>query len=135
MVDFAGGVHRNESKQIGFQSVFGGAEAAVAHTVTAFIGIDRCAGGHGSRIPDGSVIINIVIFPVGIRREGIITVSRNAQELGILVEAVSAAGVGNKGEEVTASQIINPGERSVRCSNHIFFCHIIKMTEVHSETS
>ena len=95
VINLTGGVNGNKGKKFCRQIVFGGTEPAVAHPVTAFVGVCRGFGGHCSGIPDGSVVVNVIILSVGIKRNGIIAISGNAQQLCVLVEAVAAAGIGN----------------------------------------
>ena len=110
-------------------------EAAVAKTVVALIGIQRRAGRHCPRVPDGIAVLNVVIFSVGIYRNVVVAVAGNAQQLGILVEAVAAAGIGNQGKEILGAQVIDPGQRGIRCGDHIFFIRIIEMSEIHGKSS
>ena len=131
-VDFTGSINRNKGKQICFQSVFGRNKTAVSHTMTAFIGIYRCFGWHGAGIPDGVTIFDIVILSVGINRQCIVTVTGDTQQFCIFIEAVSAAGIGNKGEETFCAQIVDPWEWCSRGGNDIFSGFIIKMTEFHN---
>lgn len=76
--------------------------------MSAFVGIQLRAGWHESRVPDGSVIIDIVIFSVGIVWNIVVAVTGNAEQLGIFVEAVTSAGVGDQAEKVLGSEIIDP---------------------------
>ena len=73
--------------------IFRADETAVSHTVMAFIGIHRCLGWHGSRIPDRIAVFYIVIFSVGINRECIVTVAGDAKQFGIFIETVTSAGI------------------------------------------
>ena len=64
--------------------------------------------------PYGIPILDIVVFPVRIVRDAVVAVPRQAEQFGVLVKAVASAGVGNKGEEIIASQVIDPGQWGTR---------------------
>ena len=103
----------------------------VAKTMAAFIGIQRSAGRHTAWVPDGVTVLYVVILSVGIYRNVIVAVAGDAKELGILIEAVAAAGIGNQGEEILRTKVVDPGKRCVRGSNDVFFPFIVKMSEIH----
>ena len=79
--------------------------------------------------------MDVIIFAVGIYRNIVVTVACDAQKLGILIKAVASAGIGNQGEEILSSQIVDPWKRGVRGSDDIFFCLVIKLTEFHKKSS
>ena len=76
--------------------------------MAAFVRINRSFGRHCARIPDGAAIINIVILSVGIQRDGVVTISGNTQQFGILIEAVPAAGIGDQSKEVLTAELVDP---------------------------
>ena len=55
-----------------------------------------------------------------------------AQESGIPIKGIAAAGIGYEGEKFPVSQIIDPGKWCFRCSDHIFLMLIIKVTKFHN---
>ena len=133
LVDLTGCIHRNESQQIGFQPIFRRNETAVAHAVTAFIGINRCPGRHRARIPDGIPIFNIVILSVRINRKRVVTITGDTKQFRIFIETITTTGVGNQRKESVCTQIVDPWKRSIRGGNHIFSGFIIKMSKFHNK--
>ena len=103
--------------------------------MAAFIGIHRRTGRHRAGVPYNAVVLNIVVFAIGIQGKAVIAVSGKAEQLCVFVEAVAATGVGNQRKEVSASQIVDPRKRSIRSGDHILFRRIVKITELHKNTS
>ena len=66
----------------------------------ALIGIQLGLCGHPSRIPDCIAFLNIVVMTVAIHRNVVVAVAGDAKELGVLIKAVTAAGVGDQGKEI-----------------------------------
>ena len=95
------------------------------------LGLRRLPAG----IPYGISILNIQIFAVDVCRYIIVTITGQTQQFGILIEGISAAGVGYQTEKLVASQIVDPGKRSLGSSDDIFLMHIIKMTILHKKIS
>ena len=55
--------------------------------------------------------MDIEVSTTVVHRHTVIAVTGDATELGILIEVVAAARVGNQSEEVLVTQIVDPGER------------------------
>ena len=99
--------------------------------MSAFIGIQLCAGWHKSRIPDSSVIINIVILSIGIIWNVIVAVAGDAEQFGIFIEAVASAGVGDQAEKVLGSKIVNPWQRGAWSGDDVLTGFVVEMSEFH----
>ena len=125
-------IHRDKGEQGCLQAVLCGGEAAVADTVAAFVAVKFGLGRLPAGIPDRVAILYVEIFAVAVGRHIVVTVTGQAQQLGILIEGIAAAGVGNKTEELVAAQVVDPGERSLRGSDYIFLICIIKKPKFHS---
>ena len=82
-------------------------------------------------VPDGIAVLDVVVASVLIERRIVITVTGQTQKFCVLVEAVSAAGIGNQRKEVLRSQIVDPRKRSLRACDDILFFRIIKMSKLH----
>ena len=130
-VYFAGICQRNKSGQFSGNSVFGRNKAAVAKAMMALVGIERRLGRLPARVPDGIAVLDVVVASVLIERRIVITVTGQTQKFCVLVEAVSAAGVGNQRKEVLRSKIVDPRKRSLRACDDILFFRIIKMSKLH----
>ena len=64
--------------------------------MTALVEVERRLAGLPSRIPNGIAILDIEVATAIIHRYIIVAIARDATELGILVEAVAACGVGDE---------------------------------------
>ena len=59
-------------------------------------------------------------------------VTGDAEQLGIFIEAIATAGIGNQCEKILGAKVVDPWQRGVWCGNDIFFIDVIKMSEIHS---
>ena len=80
--------------------------------MTAFVTVQFCFDRLPARIPYGISVLDIYIFSIGVRRDVIVTITGEAEQSGVTTESVSAAGVGNKGEDLTVYACIMYGELS-----------------------
>ena len=62
----------------------------------ALVGIERRLGRLPARVPDGIAVLDVVVASVLIERRIVITVTGQTQKFCVLVEAVSATGIGNQ---------------------------------------
>ena len=86
-------IHRNKGEDGRLHLIFGSRKSAVANAMTALITVKRCLAGLPSRIPDRAAVFYVKIFAVGIVGDIIVAVARQAQQFGIFVEGVAAAGI------------------------------------------
>ena len=99
--------------------------------MAAFIAVQLCLGGLPAGVPDIVSIFNIDVFAVGVIWLVIIAVTCDPQQACVLIEGITAAGIGDQAEKVLVSQIIDPGKRGPGCRDHIFTARVIKITEFH----
>ena len=99
-IDLTGGPEGDKGEQIGTEAVRCSVETAVAEAVAALVLIKRRLGRHGTGVPDVLAVMNVVVFSVGIDRDIIVAVPGDSEQLGILIEAVTAAGIGNQRKKV-----------------------------------
>ena len=71
-------------------------ETTVAQSMATFICICLCHGWHGSRVPDHTIIINVIVLSVRVYRNIIVTVSRDSHQFRIFIETVSTTGIGDQ---------------------------------------
>ena len=102
--------------------------------MTAFVRIKPGLGRLPAGVPYAGTILNIEILSVIVIRNIVVTIAGQAEKLGILIEGVTSAGIGNQGKKVLAAQIINPGKGRFGCGDHIFAALIIKKTIFHTNT-
>ena len=72
---------------------------------------------------------------VAVKRHIVVPISRQPQKLGVFIEAVASAGIGDKRKEVLRAQVIDPGKGRLRNSDHILFPFVIKISVFHTGTS
>ena len=75
--------------------VFTAFENAVAHTVAAFISIQRGFGRLPAGIPYCIFVLNVEIMSIGVIRNIVVTVTGHAEKFGVFIEAITSASVGN----------------------------------------
>ena len=92
-VDLACRIHRHKCQKLCPQLIPGRMKTAVSKSVSAFIRIQLCSRRHTARIPNHTVIVNVIIFSIGVHRYVIVAVSCDPHKFRIFIEAVSAAGV------------------------------------------
>lgn len=101
----------------------------------ALVGIERRLGRLPARVPDDIAVLDVVVASVLIERRIVITVTGQTQKFCVLVEAVSAAGIGNQRKEVLRSQIVDPRKRSLRACDDILFFASSKCPNCMCDTS
>ena len=103
--------------------------------MTALIAVKLGLCGLPSGIPDRIAILDIEVFTIGIKRAVVIAITGETQELGILIEGVTSACVGDQRKELIGSEVVDPGSRSFGSSDNVLFVRIIKKTELHRHFS
>ena len=130
-VDLTGIAPGHKQLLSGRNAVFFALQDRVAQTVAAGVTVQFRLGRLPARVPDGIAVLDVVVASVLIERRIVITVTGQTQKFCVLVEAVSAAGIGNQRKEVLRSQIVDPRKRSLRACDDILFFRIIKMSKLH----
>ena len=75
LIDLAGASNRNEVCQLCGKIIFASFKNGITDTVMTFIGIQISLGWHPARIPDGISFFNIVVMPVAVSGNIVVTVS------------------------------------------------------------
>ena len=75
LIDLAGASNRNEVCQLCGKIIFASFKNGITDTVMTFIGIQISLGWHPARILDGISFFNIVVMPVAVSGNIIVTVS------------------------------------------------------------
>ena len=127
-VDLTGRVHRHENFLLCSQPVLLRCDHRVSEAVAAAVLIQFCLNRLPAGIPHGIPFFYIEIVPAAVHGAVVVAVSRQTQELCVLIKAVAARRVGDQAEKILSSQIIDPGERCPRICDHIFPLLIIKIT-------
>jgi hypothetical protein len=103
----------------------------VSHAVAAGVRVELCLRRLPAGIPDRIAVLDIEIVTVGILWRIVVAESGEPEKLGVLVEAVTSSRVGYDRKEFFTSKIIDPGKRSSRRGNDVFFIRVVKITVFH----
>ena len=95
--------------------------------MAALVGVELRLGRLPAGIPEGVAFLNIEVLAVAIERHVIVAVAGEAQKLCILIEGIASTGVGNQGEELVASEVVDPGKRSPGSRDDIFPVGVIEI--------
>lgn len=87
-------MQRYEGENLSLHLVQGSGEAAVAKAVPAFVGVQLCLGGLPARIPDACAVFDIKILSVIVIGYIVVTITGQAEKLGVLIEGITSAGIG-----------------------------------------
>ena len=119
----------HEEEDVGFQAALLPHHAGIAHAVTALVAVKRRLARLPARIPDSVAVLDVVIAPAVIHRHAVVAVPQDPAELGVLAEAVAAGRVGDQGEEILRSHIVDPGPRGGRVRDDVLAECVIEMSE------
>ena len=108
LLDLTGIFFGNKAQNLRLKFILFPGEAAVAKAVTAFIKVQGSLYRLPARIPDRISLFNIKIMAIVIIGNIVVPITGDTQKFCILIEAVAAAGIGNKTEKAIGSQIIDP---------------------------
>ena len=81
--------------------------------------------------PDRFAVVNIEVSSSHISRYVVIAIAGDAAKSCILIEAISACGVGNKGEEPFCAKVVYPRVGGLRLSDDIFTVLVVEISELH----
>ena len=84
---------RNKEKHACFDAILRACDAGIAHSVAAFIEIQRGLAWLPARRPYGSVVIDVEIPSAVVHRDAVVAVAGDPAELRVLVERVSAGSI------------------------------------------
>ena len=133
-------IDRDEHLLSSGYSVLAAFEDAVAHAVTALITVKLCLDRLPGRVPDDWIICLFVVFcffpdveseAFLVQRIVVVAVARDAAQSGILVEGIAAGGVGDQGEEIPASQVVDPWKRGLWGFDYILSFSVVEVSESH----
>ena len=119
----------DEEKDIGLYAVPTAFDAGITHTMPALIALQRRFARFPAGIPHAVSVLYIIIPASGIHGDAVIAVAQDAAEFGILAEAIAAGSVGNEGEEILRTHVVDPRPRRIRPGYHIFAGSVVKMSE------
>ncbi len=124
-----------EQKLPGLHAVLLGLEDRVAHAVAALVAVKRRAHRQEGRGPDHVVVHDVGEAAAQVAAGLVVAVADQPTQLGVPVEAVAAAGVGDQAEEGVAAQVVDPRKRRFRRRDDVFLRNIVKIAKLHSHSS
>jgi hypothetical protein len=119
----------DEEKGIGLQAVLAALDPGITHAVPALIAVQGGLAGLPAGIPHAVSILDIIIPAPCVHGNAVIPVTQDAAELGVPAEAITACGVGNEGEEILRTHVVDPRPGRIRPGYHIFAGSVLKMSE------
>ena len=115
----------------GRDSVFSALNDAVSHAVTAGVAVQLCLGRLPADVPDGPAVPNVYMIAVCVQGTGVIAVTGQTAESGILIKGISACGIRQNGKKLLTAQVVDPRQGRAGSGDHIFFLRVIKISELH----
>ncbi len=86
-------LQRHEEEHACLDAVLTARDAGVTHAVAALVEVEWCLAGFPSWVPYGSVVVDVEVSSAVVHRHSVVAVARDAAELGVLEEGISASGV------------------------------------------
>ena len=129
-VYFASMADGNEEKLVDPYAILLPRDAGITHAMAAFVEVQRSLAGLPTRTPDAIPVLDIEIAATGIHGHPVVTVAQDAAKFGVPAKTVAAGRIGNQGEEILRSHIIDPGPRGIGPGDHIFARSVVKMSEI-----
>lgn len=107
----------------------------ITHAVAAGICVQVCLYRRPARRPYGFAVLDVEITAAHVYRYVIVAITGDPAQTGILIEVIAAGGVGDQREKLLCAQIVNPGIRSLRILNDVFFVCVIEIAKFHERNS
>ena len=123
-------VQRHEEQNFCIQAVLLSAYPCIAHTVPAFVEVQRSPYRLPGRRPDAAAFVYIEISSSRIHRHPVVAVAQYASEFRVPAEAVSAGSLGDEGEESVVSEIVYPRPWGRGIGDDILFRYVIEMSKL-----
>ena len=132
IVEFTVFAHGDEEGHPSVQTVLSAMKGGVAHAMAALVTVKLGLGGKIPGIPGGLAgFLDVVEAAALVAGNGVVAVAQQTLQLGIPIEAVAAARIGNHAQEILTAQVVDPGQGSGGGGNDVLPTGIIEMTEFH----
>ena len=122
---------RNEESSLSLESVLLAGDDGVAHAVAALVAVELGLYGGPAGIPDGVAVLDVEVSAAHVYRDVVVAVTGDTAQTSVLIEAVSACGVGYQRKESLCSEVVYPRIGGTGRSNDILTFFVVKMTEFH----
>ena len=119
---------RDKEKRFGTKASFLPTNAGIAHSMAAFIKVQRRLARLPARIPDRIAVLDVEIAATSVHGNAIVAIAQDPPELGVPAETIAAGRIGNQGKEIPGTHIVDPGPGGMRPGYDIFARSVVKMS-------
>ena len=130
-LDLAVIVLRHKEGDLCGDAVLLAGDDGVAHAVTAGVSVQIGLDRRPARRPYGLAVLDVEVTAAHVNRYVVVAVTGDSAETGILVEVIAAGSVGDQGEKLLCSEVIDPRIRGFRILNDVFFVCVVKIAKFH----
>ena len=123
--------HRHKRELAGGQTVLLTGDDGVAHAVAALVAVELGLYGGPAGIPDSVAVLDVEVSAAHVDWNVVIAITCDTAQTSVLIEAVSACGVGYQRKESLCSEVVYPRIGGTGRSNDILTVFVVKMTEFH----
>jgi hypothetical protein len=120
---------RHEEQHLDFQAVLLPDDARVAEAVAALVGVELGLDGLPARVPHRPAVVHVDVATAQVVGHVVVPVAREATQLGVLPERVPTRRVRAQPEELVLPQVVQPRQRRIRPSDHIFALAVVEMAK------
>ena len=125
----------DEQEQVRADAVLRAGDPRVAEAVAALVEVERRARRLEAGVPDRVAVLHVEVAAVGVQRDVVVAVAREAAQAGVLVERVAAGRVRHEGEKVLVAKVVDPGVGRVRRLDDVLAGLVVEVSEFHVAVS
>ena len=122
---------RNEEGHLSLDTLGLALNNGIAHTVAALVAVKVCLYGRPAGVPYMTVVVDVEIASAHIHGNVVIAVTCNTAQSRVLIEAVTARGIGDKREKALCSEVVYPRVGSFWRGDDVFLIGVVEVTEFH----
>ena len=133
LLQLAGAAHGHQAGELGRNTLLLPLEDGVSKAVAAAIAVQRGLGRQEGRAPGHVPVADVEAAAPLIVGHVVVAEAGDAPELGVPIEGVAAAGVGDQGEEALVAQVVDPGQGRIGTGDDIFPGLVVKIAVSHNK--
>ena len=133
LLQLAGRAHGHHDGEPGFHALLLSLENGIAEAVAAAIAVQGGPGRQEGGAPDRVPVADIEAAPALVVGRIVVAETGDAPQLGVPIEGVAAAGVGDQGEEALVAQVVDPGQGRIGTGDDIFPGLVVKIAVSHNK--
>ena len=131
LLELAGGAHGHQAGELGLHALLLALEDGVPQAVTAAVAVQGGLGRQEGGAPGGVPVADVEEPPALVVGHVVVAEAGDAAKLGVPIEGVAAAGVGDQGEEPLVAQVVDPGQGRVGPGDDVFPGRVVKIAVSH----